>query len=139
MTAHVHAELMAEYAEDAMETDKPFLRWEFSDKEENIWYACTTHPKWDVHIDYRKKSKFILINGIEVPEPVKSPKMNTMYVMPDLRKSDLYTFITLTEDCEDYFTQFLHRGLIHSSVDNAIIHAKALLSFTAKKDISTDT
>lgn len=28
MTKHIHAELMAEYAKDAMETDKPWERWE---------------------------------------------------------------------------------------------------------------
>lgn len=32
---HVHAELMAEYAKDAMETDKPWERWQRSAKQAN--------------------------------------------------------------------------------------------------------
>ena len=31
MTKHIHADLMMEYAKDAMETDKPWERWEYND------------------------------------------------------------------------------------------------------------
>ena len=35
MTAHKHANLMLQYAQDAMETDKPWERWEV--KAPNEW------------------------------------------------------------------------------------------------------
>ena len=38
---HIHAAVMAEYAKDALETDKPLERWEFFHKSGNInlWIA----------------------------------------------------------------------------------------------------
>jgi len=36
MTAHKHADLMLQYAQDAMETDKPWERWEYSDTSRDL-------------------------------------------------------------------------------------------------------
>ena len=53
MPKHVHAELMKLYAKDAMETDKPWERWQFytSLGPED----CCTHPKWVPAAKYRRK------------------------------------------------------------------------------------
>lgn len=50
--AHVHAALMLQYAKDAMETDEPWVLWEFS--ENGVWMCCTDHPKWAWSTEYRK-------------------------------------------------------------------------------------
>lgn len=58
---HPHAELMLEYAKDAMETDKPWERWEFKISENVGWQSftehCTTGPSWDTNYEYRRKPK----------------------------------------------------------------------------------
>ena len=53
MPKHVHAELMKLYAEDAMETKRPWERWQFytSLGPED----CRSHPKWVSTLKYRRK------------------------------------------------------------------------------------
>ncbi len=50
---HPHAELMAEYAKDALETEYPWKRWEKELKSE--WTTCHANPVWNVDIRYRRK------------------------------------------------------------------------------------
>lgn len=55
---HIHAEAMKQYAEDAMETDKPWERWEWLDLyPNNGWCLCTDSPKWVNEVQYRRKNK----------------------------------------------------------------------------------
>lgn len=54
MPKHPHAELMLEYAKDAMETDKPWERWEFNN---GAWNCLFKHPSWAEEIEYRRKPK----------------------------------------------------------------------------------
>ena len=56
MPAHKHAELMALYAQDAAETDKPGLRWEFREAG-GRWFCCIKSPEWRLDHDYRRKPK----------------------------------------------------------------------------------
>lgn len=55
MSKHVHAELMAQYAQDALETDKPWERWEFKRLIDDFWHDCVEHPAWTINFDYRRK------------------------------------------------------------------------------------
>jgi hypothetical protein len=62
MTAHKHAALMAEYAKDAAETDKPWERWEVRNQtcpidEYRVWNTCRSHPEWVEGCEYRRKPK----------------------------------------------------------------------------------
>ena len=73
---HKHAELMMQYAQDAMETDKPWERWEFYNKPTESWLGTTNHPNWDTVYKYRRKPKMIsvtLASGevVSWPEPHK--------------------------------------------------------------------
>jgi hypothetical protein len=67
-TKHPHAELMLLYAQDAMETDKPWERWESEyDQSLGNWYPCTGCPNWDSPtVSYRRKPKTISIGNKEV-------------------------------------------------------------------------
>ena len=71
---HKHAELMMQYAQDAMETNTPWELWELYYINGYKWVDCTSSPAWYDHIEYRRKPKMInvtLMNG-EVaswPEP----------------------------------------------------------------------
>jgi hypothetical protein len=128
MPAHPYAALMAGYAKDALTTEEPHELWEFSVNKQQ-WNSCTTTPSWNPTIQYRRKPRYILINGYEVPAPErKAPKYGTTY----------YTAIALTSEIQNYswdgldFDNFLlHAGLVHLTEEAAKIHARALLSFTA--------
>ena len=52
---HPHAELMAQYAQDALETDKPWERWEFKRLIDEFWQDCVEHPAWTINFEYRRK------------------------------------------------------------------------------------
>ena len=69
--AHIHAELMAQYAEDAKKYNKPWEMWQHSDGD--AWGDCTTHPYWTTAHVYRRKTRAIKIGQHEVPEPVREP------------------------------------------------------------------
>ena len=77
MAKHVHAELMMQYAQDAMETDKPWERWEYqaeSMQEGDFWSDCSLNPSFDKNYNYRRKPERIgvyLNNGdvVSWPEP----------------------------------------------------------------------
>jgi hypothetical protein len=56
MTAHKHAKLMAEYAKDALKTEKPWELWEWSNPDNgDNWCGNSMHPFWSVHLKYRRK------------------------------------------------------------------------------------
>lgn len=67
---HIHAELMAEYAKDAMETDKPWERWEVLDNSGG-WGGIDYNPVWVSSCQYRRKpsGKTVLIDGHEFIVP----------------------------------------------------------------------
>lgn len=128
---HPHAELAKLYAEDMAETEKVEERWEFNGG--NGWHPCLFHPTWDKDYQYRRKPRFIEINGHQVPEPVrKESQVSSLYYYPAPSIPELHCCIAWMEgDTDD-----LHRlssGLVHLTREAAIAHAKALLSFTAKE------
>ena len=56
MSKHVHADLMMQYAQDAMETDNPNERWEFFNKHFCRWEPVGQWaPCWDEEEQYRRK------------------------------------------------------------------------------------
>lgn len=130
MPAHKHAHLMAEYAKDALETDRPWERWEVSHC--GIWWTqLDDSPRWHEEYVYRRKPRTININGHEVPEPVREPlKDKQDYYITRLSHDRMYSLYAWESDCVDHY--FLENGLIHLTQEAAIAHAKALLSFTKK-------
>ena len=126
---HIHAELMLQYAQDAMETDKPWERWEVRHFTDGEWKTMTFPVGWEPEFSYRRKRKLIDINGYEVPEPVRDKLTpGTIYYILDLGYDRLFI------ECEwlDYAidNKRLNKGLIHLTKEAAINHAEALLSFT---------
>ena len=77
MTAHKHAALMLQYAKDAMETDKPWERWEwrdiYHDGDDTPWKQLSFHPVWHVDSEFRRKPQTIKIGKWEFPKPISSP------------------------------------------------------------------
>lgn len=53
---HKHAELMMMYAQDAMETDKPWERWEYKECGDDNWYGFEIgNITWQSGLEYRRK------------------------------------------------------------------------------------
>lgn len=133
LEGHIHAELMLEYSKDALVSKEPWNDWQFADAlHEYEWLKCDTNPAWAEDTRYRRKPKTILINGYEVPEPIRN--------LPDLGKSGISETVWIPSLTEipsfalgvgnSYTRVFFDRGLCHLTKEAAELHAKALLSFT---------
>ena len=134
MSGHVHAELMALYAQDAMESETPWERWEYRRSELIGWISVNTHPEWDDCTEYRRKTKTIHINGIEVPEPCREPlACDTKYYMPDIVDSLDGKWAWSAWDDDEVDHARLKAGIVHLTKEAAEMHAKALVSFTEAK------
>ena len=127
---HIHAAAMAEYAKDALETVKPWERWEFSCQKQE-YKTLWDHPTWHEKNKYRRKPKVILINGHEVPEPHRTP----------LKDGEVYWALTLFSGATslrwkdyDFDNSHLENGFIHLTKEAAEKHFNALKSFTAQKE-----
>jgi len=128
MKPHKHAELMMEYAKDAMETETPWERWEYFDNQ--VWRPLRqVYPIWFTNTQYRRKPKTININGHEVPEPYRGEmSLGVYYYTPILWGQTGYDIYTWDDASSD--KTFKSKGLIHLSKEAAIAHANALISFT---------
>ena len=128
MSKFIHADSLALYAQDAAECEEPWLRWQFEC--EDSWYDCTIPVAFSPDIKYRRKPKTILINGFEVPEPVREPlEEGQEYWLVELSTVEktpvAWTMHTLDR-------QWLDAGLIHLTKEAAQTHIDALLSFTKR-------
>ncbi|RAW91948.1 MULTISPECIES: hypothetical protein [unclassified Photorhabdus] len=115
MAAHVHAELMLQYAQDAFKTDKPWLLWEMYDDANELWEDIFHHPNWNPEFKYRRKLEMITIGKISFPKPIDYElKAGQEYWVAgpsifqrfwgdhNLEKEKLeYGFIHLTEDAAE--------------------------------------
>lgn len=84
-------------------------------------------------MDWRIKQKTININGFEVPEPVRFViEVGTVYYIPiitaDIIMPKCYYWCNNEQD-----NCYLVKGLVHLTPESALLHAKALLSFTQKE------
>ena len=69
---HKHAELMMQYAQDAMETPEPWERWEMYGKVTGSWISLGECFFWRPENQYRRKPKMLsvtLANGEVVSWP----------------------------------------------------------------------
>jgi len=127
MTAHQHAEEIGMFAEDAQETNKPGLRWQFRGKSEDgsLWMSCNPDgPEWLPEHEYRRKPQTITVNGVEVPKPLTElPESDAVWVARvDLNARSFCTH------CDSEFARVaLYHGIAHSTEEAAIAHAEAML------------
>lgn len=129
MSAHPHAALMAEYAKDAAETDKPWERWEGSIAGE--WYPLACHPEWRHGVQYRRKPRTIRIGKFDVPEPMRvAPNPGDVYWVADPATENVY-LQRWDDDVTD--NRRFSRGLCHATREAAELHARALISLTAEE------
>lgn len=132
MSGHPHADLMAKAAEIA-KTDKEW--WEhfeirITENGAASWKGFITSFMFDSYSEYRLKTRFIDINGHQVPEPVREvPEDGDVLYVVDTSLSEITS--TIWSGCvADY--RKLQYGVLHRTEENADIHRSALLSFTQK-------
>lgn len=136
---HPHAELMALYAKDALETDTPYLYWQVQKKGKGKWYRLTQHPTWSVNDNYRTER--IVWNGYTFIEPLtveeaQSLERGTVCYMVDLTGDDygcleLCKVLTWSGTARDF--ELIKRNIVHLTVLSATRHARALLKENGKQ------
>ncbi len=89
--------------------------------------------RWDPE-DYRVKPKTILINGFEVPEPVRTPLKQGQEFWVAFPHAE-GSLINWCWDGGDTDIRWLKRGLVHLTEESAKRHCDALLSFTERSNV----
>lgn len=119
---HVHAELMAQYAEDAKETDRPWERWQVELIAHVSGYiTCECNPSWEPEHVYRRKPTQVRVAGevfddVLLSEPIGSEHVyvitstNNIKGLPD-RQVALSLF---------------KEGRVHTTYEGALRHLEAL-------------
>ena len=127
MTAHKHAALMLQYAQDAAETDSPWERWEWLDNANNTWCPCSHTPIWEGNAKYRRKPQVIRVGRHEFPKPIsEAPEEGTVYWTIEARGrngfyAERYKWLQNRED-----ESCIRQGLIHLTEAAAQAHADVL-------------
>ena len=125
MTAHKHAHLMAQYAQDAMETDKPWDRWQFRSVGAKNWLNCRCGIGFSDLCEYRRKPR-TLTYSVTIPEPLReAPHDGKVCFVPNIASNRFYFNTSWDGDCVDNFR--LERGLCFATKEDAIAAAIAML------------
>ena len=125
MTAHKHAALMAQYAQDALESETPWEKWEISGQTSGRWYPLHGQPTWTVEYEYRRKPK-TLTHTVTIPEPVReAPEVGTYLFLAFPHAERLHC--TFRWDGAEATGLWLKRGLCFSTEEDAIAAAKAMM------------
>lgn len=122
-----HAKLALIYAQQMAEMDEPWKLWEYRNYKE--WQQCLGHPSWYDETEYRQIPRTIRIGNFDVPEPMREkPEIDTGYWFVDPGGDEkVLEYVWINDQVDN---RLLNRGLMHTTKDAAIIHAKALFSFS---------
>lgn len=125
---HVHAKLMAQYAEDAKTHVEPWKLWEYLDRDDG-WTTFKGSPGWYATSEYRRKPKTHMVHGVEIPDLHVSPEYGTYYYLADPTERDFTCRYLFNGDTHD--SLWFERGLAYQPTEEgkqaAILHAKAML------------
>ena len=130
MTAHKHAALMLQYAQDAMETDRPWERWmwrEANNSKDLCFRQCEQHPSWNDIYEYRRKPQVIRVGRHEFPKPItEAPEEGTVYwtIEVDGWNGFYVEHYKWLQNGED--ESCIRQGLIHLSESAAQAHAATI-------------
>lgn len=130
-----HADLMREYAKDWATNRKPYFLWENASDDAGPWVQLASHPAWNPFTKYRRRAKRITINGHEVLEPYRGhlDRGVSYYVVDPVRLIKYVTWRFDSGSVPDEVERLQELGLVHTTKEAAVAHAKALLSFTEAK------
>ena len=125
---HIHAELMAQYAEDAKTSKTPWELWEYLDKDDG-WCAFRGSPGWYETTEYRRAPKTHMVHGVEIPDLRVLPEYGTYYYLADPTEREFTYRYLFNGDTQD--SLWSERGLCYQPTEEgkqaATLHAKAML------------
>lgn len=125
---HVHAAIMAEYAEVAKTNPEPWEEFEWC-RGGKEWTSMFSGDAFMSYNQYRRKPRTININGFEVPIPLSGrQKIGSCYWMPVLGCE--FAICKMEYRGQKHDADYVASGIAHSTKEAAELHAKALLSFT---------
>lgn len=126
MTAHKHAALMAQYAQDALETETPWTRWQVRRRDAGgQWVDCSIPIGWGVETEYRRKPRTMTYT-VTIPEPMRdAPEVGEKYYVADPKTRGFYGWPYWHGDEIDF--AWLERGLCFATKEDAIAAAKAMI------------
>ena len=131
MTAHKHAALMLQYAQDAAETDTPWERWQYRGLDTVRWLDCTGGFGFSNLGEYRRKPRTMTYT-VTIPEPLReAPGVGEAYYIaaPDVTG---FCIKCVWEGCETNIHGF-KRGLFFATKEDAIAAAKAMMPIKGEK------
>ena len=97
-------------------------------KQAGVWYEKAFNDLC-YDYEYRIRPNTIRIGEYDVPEPMREmPARDTDYYIACITTSGLYGVATWVCDAQDI--EWFNLGVVHSTKDAAVLHAKALLSLT---------
>lgn len=120
---------MLAYAQDAQESETPWMLWEYTGPNSNGWRPLKDNPSWHYTLEYRRKVKTIRIGKYDVPEPLRvKPKIGEIYYIVRFSVvNDVYRFSWINDNIDN---KLLSKGVVHLTREAAELHAKALISLT---------
>lgn len=125
MTAHKHAHLMFQYAQDAMETDKPWERWELRPMGSEQWQGCGSRISFSERCEYRRKPRTMTYT-VTIPEPMReAPELFGAYWIAQLAAEECA--VPMCWRGRDWEFRWLKRGLCFATKEDSIAAAKAML------------
>lgn len=125
MTAHVHAALMLQYAQDAAETPRPWERWEVKINN-GEWCELNGNPNWVDDWGYRRKPQAIRVGRHEFPKPIhERPRKGDVYWYVDMRQGEHYVCSTYWHHYDEDYGR-LNKYVCHLTEAAAQAHADVL-------------
>ena len=127
MTAHKHAALIAQYAQDAIETDEPWERWEVRSNSESLWRTGSSVICFHSSCEYRRKPRTMTYT-VTIPEPLRdAPEVDEKFYVADTTMEDLYNWYEWSNSSTE--KRLFERGLCFATEEDAIAAAKAMMPF----------
>ena len=126
---HKHAELIAKFAEVAKITDQPHKQFQYLSRKHGGWRTFKKgNPKWNPNVAYRFKRETVVVNGVEVPRPLKYSEVGsgTFYLVDPVGFGDPAYEIRVDFCLKEHIKRWTERGLVHSTEANAKEYAAAL-------------
>lgn len=125
MTAHKHAALIMQYAQDALETETPWERWQFRPVGAENWLDSRCGISFSDLCEYRRKPRTITYT-ITIPEPLReAPEVGTIVYIPTPLAEELAAMYGWYGSEPD--ERLLKRGLCFATKEDAFAAAMAML------------
>lgn len=125
---HIHADLMAQYAEDAANSPMPWLKWQIYIDQTKSWTTLNGNPSWSTASKYRRTPEYREVFGIKIEYPLQcAPPVGTWCFRPDLKsatKVNSFQWDGSSQGWED-----LKNGVLYTTPEEAVKHAQAVIKF----------